>query len=122
MGNRPRVATPARINAPQGAIALADLFVPHDFADILTITLDWERMAMHIDAAKWYREWPGQPLMNQPYVIDLEDAFGEDNMDNTTLREIVEAFRVMFSEAYEQRKRGEAAGTWYERPRTIYDN
>ncbi len=120
-GSRPAVATPARINAPQGAIALADLFAPHDFADLCTLTIDWERDALAIDAVKWHRDWPAQPVMNNPYAIDIEDAFGMDNMDNTTLREIVEAFKQMFAEAYETRKRGEQSGTWQDRPRTIYD-
>lgn len=120
-GRRPAVATPARINAPQGAIALAQLFEPHDFADMVTMTIDWEDGCMYVDAAKWHREWPGQPILNRPYAVDLEDAFGMDNMENSTLREIVEGFRTVFVEAYERRKRGEAAGDWYDKPRTIYD-
>jgi len=123
LGSRPPIATPARLNAPKGAMALADLFVPYDFADICIINIDWEgdgfKPAMIIDAAKWHREWPTQPLTIK-MVVDLEDAFGLDNMDNYTLREIVESFKVSASEAYEVRKQGEARGTWSDRVKT-YD-
>jgi hypothetical protein len=125
IGQRPAIATPARLNAPQGAMALADLFAPHDFADLVVINIDWQgdgfTPALYIDAAKWHPDWPGQPVINNPYVIDLEDAFGGDKMDNSTLREIVEGFRVAFTQAYEIRKQGEASGSWHDRRQTTYD-
>jgi hypothetical protein len=109
VGDRPALATPARLNAPQGAKALADLLAEEDFADACVIELDWEgdgfTPAMIIYLAGWYRDWPGSALTLDPWVIDLEDAFGRDNMDNGVLRLIVHTLRELFEGMVEARRR-----------------
>lgn len=111
LGSRPLISTPARMNAPQGATALADLMAEQDFADLCVINLDWEgdgfTPALVIDTIKWFIGNPTNRLSHQ-WVIDLEDAFGSDNMDNATLRLIVSELRGLFlreTEAFDRRNR-----------------
>lgn len=108
-GSRPALATPARLNAPQGARALADLLSEEEFADFCTIDLDWEgdgfTPAMIIRVAGWYRDWPGQALMSEPWIISIEDAFGQDNMDNGVLRLMVSELRELFEGMVNARRR-----------------
>jgi hypothetical protein len=109
LGSRPALATPARINAPQGAKALMDLLVEEDFADLCVIELDWVgdgvKPVMVIYLAGWFKDWPGESLTLEPWVIDLEDAFGRDNMDNGVLRLIVHSLRELFEGMVEARRR-----------------
>ena len=115
MGSRPPIATPARLNAPQGAKALADLLAPEEFADLCVITLDWEgdgiTPAMIITTVRWFIEYGGQRL-EHVWPIEMEDAFGLDNMDNSMLRNIVQQLRDHFNEQVEARKTLEAQGRW----------
>jgi hypothetical protein len=100
-GERPTLGTRARISAPQGANALADLFAPHEFAHYAIITLDWTgdmllavsqgelaRPVMHVLVARYHPEFDRRREVE--WVIDLEDAFSLDNMDNAVLRDIVQ--------------------------------
>jgi hypothetical protein len=107
-GDRPAAATSTRMNAPQGAIALADLLAEEDFADICVITIDWVgdgfTPSLTIFTVKWFIEYNGQRLEHE-WNIDLDEAFGQDNMDNGILRQIVHDLREEFHRAEEQRKR-----------------
>lgn len=98
LGKRPVLATAARLNAPQGAKALADLMAEEEFADLCVINIDWESIppAMVVDIIGWYKDWAGEPLKLQ-WPIEIEDAFGQDNMDSGILRLIVESCREEFN-------------------------
>lgn len=122
LGSRPPIATPARLNAPQGAKALADLLAPEDFADLCVINIDWEGDGMtpvlSIFTAKWFIEYNGQRLEHE-WNIDLEDAFGMGNMDNSTLRLMVSELRDHFNQQTEARRTLEAQGRWSNERRVI---
>lgn len=109
-GARPVVATSARINAPQGAKALADLLADEDFADMAILTIDWDgdgfTSVLTIYTVKWYIEYSGQRLEHE-WNVDIEDAFGQDNMTNGTLRQMVEDLRDEFRRAEDARRRRE---------------
>ncbi len=101
-GERPTVTTKARRFAPQGAKALADLFASHEFAHYAIITLDWTgdmllakvpyalgtQPVMHILVSRFHPEFNRRREVE--WVIDMEDAFGSDNFDNSVLRDIVQ--------------------------------
>lgn len=110
LGRRPAVATPARLNAPQGAKALADLLAEKDFADLCVINIDWEgdgfTPVLNVFTVKWFVEYGGQRLEHE-WPIDLEDAFGLDNMDHNILRHIVMQLEDHFNEMTEARRRRE---------------
>ena len=109
LGQRPALATPARLNAPQGAKALADLMAEEEFADLCVIELDWVgdgiKPVMVIYVAGWFRDWPGESLTLEPWVIDLQDAFGKDNMDGSVLRLIVYEIKAVFEGMVEARRK-----------------
>lgn len=122
IGSRPMISTVASINAPQGAKALADLMAPEDFADLCVINLDWVgdgfTPVMMITTVKWFLEYGGQRLEHS-WPIDMEDAFGYDNMNNETLRLIVIQLREHFYQQIEMRKKLEAQGQWHNERRVI---
>jgi len=98
-GDRPTILTSARMNAPAGAQALADLLVDHDFADMSILTIDWEgdgfTPALIIDTVKWFPQFMGKRLEHH-WVLSLEDAFGVDNFDNELARQMVNELRIEF--------------------------
>lgn len=108
VGDRPLIATPARINAPQGARVLVDLMSQVDWIDYGRVTLDWIgdgiTPVMIVEASKVF---PHGSITMKPWPIDIEDAFGLDNMTNGTLQDIVyhveEAIRDAMLEAQENR-------------------
>lgn len=106
MGRRPVISTPGRINAPQGAKALADLLADEDFADLCVLTLDWDgdgfTPAFVVETFKWVIELKGQRLTLE-WVIDLDDAFGQDLMTHSILRGIVADLRNLTNEEVERR-------------------
>lgn len=108
MGSRPLISTPARLNAPQGASALTDMAAEQDWADMMVVTLDWEgdgfTPVMVVETFKWFIEYGGARLSHQ-WIIDMEDAFGADNMDNSTLRLIIASIREEFERQIEARRR-----------------
>ena len=122
LGPRPPIATPARLNAPQGAKALADILANEDFADLCIISIDWEgdgfTPVMQMVTIKWFIEYGGQRLEHD-WHIDLEDAFGSDNMNNSTLRNMVAQVREHFHQQTEARKALEAQGRWSNERRVI---
>lgn len=109
MGSRPPIATPARLNAPQGAKALADLMAEKDFADLCVITIDWEggidghTPVLMVFTVKWFIEYGGQRLEHE-WPIDLDEAFNKDNMDNGILRLMVQQLEEHFNQKIEARR------------------
>ena len=100
-GNPPAITTPARMNAKQGADALAALLAPHDFADLCVLTIDFEgdgfTPVLRIDTFKWFPQYGGRRL-ELYWQLSLEDAFGLDNFDNNVARTIVNMLQVEFEE------------------------
>jgi hypothetical protein len=110
-GQRPLISTPSRLNAPQGAKALADMMAEEDFADMCIITLDWEgdgiTPVLAIEVFKWFVGDPPRRLSVGPWNIDMDDAFGADNMENAVLRLMVSDLRDLFhqeTDGYNRRK------------------
>ena len=91
-GNRPALTTPSRLNAPQGAKALADLLADKYFADVADILIDWEgdgfTPALIVSVFKWFPEFSGRRLQTQQ-VFSIDDFFGIDNFDNGIARQLV---------------------------------
>ena len=110
-GTRPSIATPARLNAPQGAKALADILADKDFADLCVLTIDWEgdgfTSVLSILTVKWFIEYGGQRL-EHVWPIDLEDAFGLGNMDRGILLQIAHDLEEHFEEMTESRRKRES--------------
>jgi hypothetical protein len=109
-GDRPAVATKARLNAPQAAKALCDMLAEETFADMCVITNDWEgdgfTPVMEIYTVKWHIDQGGRRTEHR-WPIDIDDAFGEDNMTNPLLRQIVRDIEEKMREA---ETRGPSAG------------
>lgn len=107
-GERPVLATPARMNAPQGARALADLLSEEDYCDLCILTIDWEgdgfTPVLTVFAVKWYIKGGGVRLQVE-WNIDIDDAFEQDNMDNGILRQIVYDLGEFIHQKEEERNR-----------------
>lgn len=115
VGIPPSIQTSAALNAPQGAIALAAIMEREDYADIVTIDLDWEgdgvTPAMTIFTVKFLPRYAPENLQHF-WPIDINEAFGDDNMTNGILRDINEQLKNHFNEMVELRDRMEKNGTW----------
>jgi hypothetical protein len=115
-GDRPATMTRARIIAPQAVKFLSSLLEDEAFADKAAIVIDWrgdmawsgegempddlKQPALLIEVTKTY---PGVGTLTVPWILDLEDLFGQDNATSNDLYEIVNVLRErVFSE--EQRK------------------
>lgn len=109
-GDRPAVATSARLNAPQAAKALCDMLAEQDWADMCVITTDWVgdgfTPVMELYTIKWSIEHGGRRIEHR-WNIDIEEAFGEDNMTNPLLHQIVRDIEEKMREA---EQRGPSAG------------
>jgi hypothetical protein len=116
-GDRPRVLTPARMNAPQGARALADALYNADFADLCSLVVDWDgtylapddmpvdirQPALVIMASKWY---PAIKKRADIFVrLDMEDAFARDNFGSDAIVEIIEHLVTEFQRKDEEASR-----------------
>lgn len=105
VGDPPAITTQARMNARAGMSILCDLLAEIDTIDMGKIVLDWVgdgfTPVMTITAAKTYPGWAGTWLTMHPYHVDIEDAFGQDNMTNGTLRQIAEDIRTLFQKMEE---------------------
>jgi len=117
LGTKPAIMTPARINAPQGAKALADIMAEENYADMATISVDWEgdglTPVLSILTVKFFPEYAPENLQHF-WPIDMEDAFGSaGTADRETLLAINQQLREHFNEMTELRKRKEAQGQWY---------
>jgi len=108
IGSRPVISTPARLNAPQGAKALADLLADKDFADLCVLNIDWDgdgfTPVLMVVAVKWFIEYGGQRL-EMEWPIDIDEAFGRDNMNNGILRDIVLHMEEEFHAKTDARRR-----------------
>lgn len=116
LGNKPTLMTPARINAPQAAKALADIMAEETYADLCTVSVDWEGDGMtpvlSLLTVKFFPEYAPENLQHF-WPIDMEDAFGSDEKANReTLLEINEMLKEHFNEMTEVRKRMESQGRW----------
>lgn len=81
-----------------------------DFADLCVINIDWDgdghTPAMIIVTVKWFMEYGGQRLEHE-WPIDINDAFGQDNMDHGILQLIVHELEEHFYEMTERRRQRE---------------
>lgn len=116
LGSPPAIMTPARLNAPQGARALADIMAEETYADLATISVDWEgdglTPVLSILTVKFFPEYAPENLQHF-WPIDMEDAFGADEkMNRDTLLDINQQLKAHFDEVTEIRKRKEAVGEW----------
>jgi hypothetical protein len=104
-GDRPVVATKARLNTPSAAKVLCDILSDQDWADLCIITTDWigdgRTPVMEIHTLKWSIKHGGRYIEHR-WNIDIEEAFGEDNMTNPLLHQIVRDIEEKIREA-EQR-------------------
>lgn len=117
LGTKPTIMTPARLNAPQGAKALADIMANEDYADMATINVDWQgdgvTPVLSILTVKFFPEYAPENLQHF-WPIDMEDAFGSGGKANReTLLEINQMLKEHFTEMTEVRKRMEAQGRWH---------
>ena len=105
-----------RRNAIAGAKVLVDLLADESFADLCTITLDYEgdgfTSVVEIRTTKWVPQYAPQNLQHI-WPIDMSEAFGEDNIDNALLRQIVQDIKSAMIAEEEARDRVAA------RPRRI---
>jgi hypothetical protein len=108
IGDRPVIGTPARFNAPEGAKAFADIMAERDFADMCIINIDWDgdghTPVMMVVTIKWFPEYGGQRLEHE-WPVDLDDAFGQDNMDQGILRSMANQLEEHFNEMIAARRR-----------------
>lgn len=116
LGSKPTVMTPARYNAPQGAQALADIMAKETYADMATISVDWQgdghTPVLSILTVKFFPEYAPENLQHF-WPIDMEDAFGSGaNANRETLLDINEMLKEHFTEMTELRKKMEAQGRW----------
>jgi hypothetical protein len=104
-GDPPSLMTPARMNSRQGGIVLVELFAPEEFADLAVITTDWIgdgfKPVLNIHVVKFLLGTGDRLEMD--LNVDLEEAFGEDNMTNGTLNLIVQDFKELTFKKLEER-------------------
>ena len=106
VGHSPLITTPARHNAPQGAKVLVDMMSLIDWIDYGRVTIDWTgdgvTPVLIVEASKMF---PHGSITMEPWPIDIEEAFGQDNMTNGILQDIVyhveEAIRDAMLQAQE---------------------
>lgn len=100
-GNRPVLSTPARINAPQGAKALADLLAVESFADMAILTIDYDgdgiTPAFVVKVVKWFPQFDGR-ILQADWVMSLDDLFGVDNFNGDLSRQIVFEVKQLMEE------------------------
>jgi hypothetical protein len=79
-------------NALAGAKVLCDLLAEKDFADVSTVTLDFEgdgfTPVVEIHTIKWVPRFSPANLQHI-WPLDMTELFGQDNADNALLRQIV---------------------------------
>ena len=124
LGNKPNIMTPARINTPQAAKALADIMANEEYADLATINVDWEgdgfTPVLSIHTVKWFPQYAPENLQHF-WPIHMDDAFGSDEKANRdTLLDINQQLKEHFTEMAELRERKEASGTWHRPGDTTY--
>jgi hypothetical protein len=79
-------------NALAGGKVIVDLMENETYADLCTITLDFEgdgiTPVMNIHTTKWVPRYSPQNLQHV-WNLDMDEVFGQDNADNSLLRQIV---------------------------------
>lgn len=104
-GDPPPITTPARMNARAGAKVLADLMAEIPNVDMGEIVLDWKgdgiTPVMIIRAAKSYPGWKGKWIYMDDWIIDIDEAFGRDHMDNGGLQLMAEMISSLFYDTEE---------------------
>lgn len=92
--------TPARLNAPQGAKAIADIAHQRNAADLLSVVIDWEgdelfgdgspgaKPIVYIYAAKYFQNINRTAYIEIP--LDMEEAFSQSNFSNLVAEELVQ--------------------------------
>ena len=106
IGERPRMWTAARQNAPGAAVSLAKLFEQpgHTWADRADIMLDWENSLLESDVEELH--YPVMLIVVDKYVpgkghlvvqsrLNIDNVFIGDYVSFETLQDIVEAMRNM---------------------------
>ncbi len=87
---------------------MVDIMASMDFADLQTITLDWEgdghTPALVINTLKWFPQYNGQRLEHH-WVVDMDDAFAKDNMDNDGLRVMADQLKEEYERQQDARGR-----------------
>ena len=82
----------ARRNAIAAGKVMIDLLTDEDFADICVITLDWEgdgiTPVVEFMTVKWMPQYAPQNLQHI-WPLDMNEVFGQDNIDNALLRQII---------------------------------
>ena len=103
-----------RLNAWSGGRVLVDLLAAKDFADLCTITLDFEgdgfTPVMAIHTVKWTPRYSPQNLQHF-WPLDMAEVFGEDRADNELLRQIVNDIEFAFRQSEEARDRASGGST-----------
>jgi hypothetical protein len=107
-GSRPVLMTPARINAPQGARAIADVAMQRNAADLLRVVIDWEGEQLfgsdnpaampivYIYAAKYFPNIDRTAYIEIP--LDMEDAFSQSNFTSGLAQDIVDYIIEQFEQ------------------------
>lgn len=111
-GSRPVLMTPARLSAPQGVRAIADIAYEVNAADYMVIAIDWDgthlfgagneaaKPIIYIYAAKHFQNINRTAYIEIP--LDIEEAFGQSNFSNLVATEIVQHIVEQFEiKAYE---------------------
>lgn len=116
LGRRPSIMTPARLNAPQGARALADIMARENYADLCTISVDWVgdgfTPVLSVYTVKFLPEIAPENLQHF-WPIDMEDAFGSgEKADRDLLLSINQQLKDMFNRVVDNRRAKESSGTW----------
>jgi hypothetical protein len=102
VGERPQIATAARLNAPQGAKVIADALADKDFAQHAVLVLDWEKGVLAIAMAKRYPDIGRRADID--FVVDMEDAFTRDQFGLETVMEIIDHLESEFRKKDEEAK------------------
>lgn len=102
VGDRPLIATAARINAPQGAKVLADVLHDMDFADHCLLTLDWDKGALVVSCAKRYPDIGRRADID--FALDMEDAFSRDEFGKDVAIEMMDHLRSEFRKKDDEAK------------------
>ena len=95
-GNPNKVNSITRTNAIAGAKALCDMMADNDFADLFSITLDWEgydrtgkKPIVEMTVVKWNPKWAPSNLQIF-WPVDMTEVFGLDNATREDLQSMVD--------------------------------
>lgn len=106
IGDRPRMFTPGRQNAPHAAVTLAKIFEQpgNNWADRADIVLDWANSLLESpDPELQYpvmliacsKQVPGKGFLVVQSRLNIDNVFLGDYVTYETLADIVEELRIM---------------------------